>query len=74
MKKGGVLVYSTCTLNPSENEGNVKWFIENNPDFEPMPFELPDWVGRAYENGMATIFPDREGADGFFIAKLRRKD
>ncbi len=73
VKKGGVLVYSTCTLNPSENEENVKWFLQNNSDFEPVPFELPEWVSRNYENGMATIFPDREGADGFFIAKLRRK-
>lgn len=73
VKAGGVLVYSTCTLNPAENENNAQWFSENNLDFEPMPFELPEWVNHKYENGMATIFPDRNGADGFFIAKFRRK-
>ncbi len=72
-RKGGVLVYSTCTLNPAENEENAKWFASNNPDFEPMPFELPEWVDHRYENGMATIFPHRDGADGFFIARFRRK-
>lgn len=73
VKAGGVLVYSTCTLNPAENENNARCFLENNPDFETVPFELPQWVNHKYENGMATIFPDREGADGFFIAKFRRK-
>ncbi len=73
VKKGGVLIYSTCTLNPAENEENAEWFLKNNPDFEPMPFELPEWVVHKYDNGMATIFPDREGADGFFISKFRRK-
>ena len=74
VKKGGVLIYSTCTLNPAENEENVRWFLNENADFEPLPFEIPQWVNCNYENGMATIFPDRDGADGFFIARLRRKD
>ncbi len=74
VKKGGVLIYSTCTLNPAENEENVRWFLNGNTDFEPSPFEIPQWVNCNYENGMATIFPDRDGADGFFIARLRRKD
>ncbi len=73
VKKGGVLVYSTCTLNPAENEENARWFAENNPEFEPMPFEMPRWVSCKNEEGMATIFPDREGADGFFISRFRRK-
>lgn len=73
VKEGGVLVYSTCTLNPAENEENVQWFLSENTEFEPMPFELPEWVSCKYENGMATIFPDREGSDGFFIARFRRK-
>ncbi len=73
VKTGGILIYSTCTLNPAENEENAKWFLESNPQFEPVPFELPQWVTYKYENGMATIFPDRDGADGFFIARFRRK-
>lgn len=73
VRKGGVLIFSTCTLNPSENEENAKWFLNNNPDFELMPFSLPDWVSADCENGMATIFPQREGSDGFFISRFRRK-
>ncbi len=74
VKKGGVLIYSTCTLNPAENEENARWFLKENPSFEPIDFEIPKWVNADYEKGMATIFPDRDGSDGFFISKFRRKD
>lgn len=33
VKKGGTLLYSTCTINPDENKNNVKWFLENNKEF-----------------------------------------
>lgn len=74
VKKGGVLIYSTCTLNPDENEENVRWFLKENPNFEPIDFEIPQWVSVNYEKGMATIFPSRDSSDGFFISKFRRKD
>ena len=43
VKKGGLLIYSTCTINKKENEDMVRWIIENLP-FEPVPIEdvLPD--------------------------------
>ena len=37
VKKGGVLVYSTCTLNKEENEGNIEWFIESHSEFKTEP-------------------------------------
>lgn len=70
VKKGGVLVYSTCTLNRRENEDVVRRFLEQNDRFSTENFELA--ASRlASENGMLTIFPHISGSDGFFIARMR---
>lgn len=72
VKIGGYLIYSTCTINPEENENNVKWFTEQ------FPFELTCFEGNmSYMSddeklkGMVQIFPN-ENTDGFFIARLKR--
>lgn len=70
LKAGGVLVYSTCTLNPEENEKVVSQFLENNPDFVLTPFILGD---TEYKEGMLTLLPHVHHTDGFFIAKITRK-
>ncbi len=71
VKPGGILVYATCTLNKRENEDNVRRFLSEHPEYEPVSF--PVGAGRMAE-GMMTVFPDEfEGADGFFIAKMRRR-
>ena len=70
VKKGGVLVYSTCTLLPRENEENARRFLSDHGDFfVPEDFSVN---GRPYP-AFTTLFPDTEGTDGFFIAKFRRK-
>ncbi|MFT5872251.1 MAG: 16S rRNA (cytosine967-C5)-methyltransferase [Clostridium sp.] len=70
IKKGGVLVYSTCTLNKEENEGNVDWFIENHPEFKIQPVFYGKLGNINYSDvGYATILPN-EYMDGFFIAKI----
>ena len=70
VKKGGVLVYSTCTLLPRENEENARRFLSDHGDlFVPEAFRVN---GRTYP-AFTTLFPDTEGTDGFFIAKFRRK-
>ncbi|MBR6728235.1 MAG: 16S rRNA (cytosine(967)-C(5))-methyltransferase RsmB [Clostridia bacterium] len=66
VKAGGVLVYSTCTLLPAENELQIKAFLAAHPEFVPEPFA----VGSLCCDGMITLAPDTHGTDGFFIAKL----
>ena len=67
LKVGGVLVYSTCTLNPEENEAVVERFLASHPEMEPVPFEV---CGESYSH--YTALPYRTGTDGFFIAKIKR--
>ncbi len=69
VRSGGVLVYSTCTLLPAENEEQVKAFLDRHGDFAAEPFS----VGALQADGMLTLAPDTHGTDGFFIAKLRKK-
>ena len=69
VKLGGTLVYSTCTLFPSENEQNIQRFLENNPHFVLTPFE---YGNLSAPEGYLTLYPDQHGTDGFFIAKLTK--
>lgn len=71
VRNGGVLVYSTCTLNPEENEQVVNRFLANHPDFSAVDFDLGS-LGSS-QNGMRTLYPHLDGCDGFFIAKMIRK-
>jgi len=68
VKKGGVLVYSTCTVNPLENEEVVKNFLLENPEFSLVPAELGESL--TAEDGMMTFYPHIHGTDGFFAAKM----
>ena len=58
LKKDGLLVYSTCTLNRKENEGQIKQFLKKHDDYILIEEQ--------------TIFPDQYGSDGFYMAKLKR--
>lgn len=71
VKRGGTLVYSTCTLFPEENQGNVSRFLAESPDFERCDFRVGNISS---EGGMLTLTPDIHGTDGFFIAKFKRKE
>ena len=70
LKVGGVLIYSTCTIFPEENEENIKAFLANHPDFVLEEWQVGDISAT---NGMITLLPHIHKTDGFFIAKLKRK-
>jgi 16S rRNA (cytosine967-C5)-methyltransferase len=70
VRPGGVLVYSTCTVSPTENERQISTFLESNPDFalEDLGAELP-----ALRRGRCVLtLPHRDRTAGFFLARLRR--
>ena len=65
VKRGGVLLYSTCTVLKAENESTIRDFLVKNSDFEIMPFD-------GAESGEITLYPN-DNYDGFYVAKLRKK-
>ena len=71
VKPGGTLVYSTCTVLRRENEDIVNAFLEAHPEFHPECFDAPEGAGLGTVS-MATLLPQRNGTDGFFICRLRR--
>ena len=75
VKSGGVLVYSTCTLNPAENNLVAERFLKENDGFIPMNIELPASIQRRSKepDHMFTMMPFSGASDGFFAAAFRKK-
>ena len=71
VRPGGVLLYSTCTVLPEENEGVTTAFLDTHPEFALEPFTLPRPIGGCC--GQLTLWPQRYGTDGFYICRMRRK-
>ncbi len=72
VKKGGKLVYSTCSLNPGENTAVVSKFLENNKNFTISKIPNAEKFGIVDEH-MLTVMPHMNDTDGFFIALIERK-
>ena len=74
LKDGGELVYSTCTITSEENTENVRKFLEKNPQFEPVKFEVPENVNGDFDEfGGFCINYKEEILDNFYIMKFRKK-
>jgi 16S rRNA C967 or C1407 C5-methylase (RsmB/RsmF family)/NOL1/NOP2/fmu family ribosome biogenesis protein len=75
LKENGVLVYSTCTFNPGENEENIRWFI-GKQEAEIIRLDVSDFK-RIIEIDFEGIFgygfyPDKVKGEGFFISAVRK--
>lgn len=73
VKTGGILVYATCTMHPQENEGIIRPFLENNPNWQIEP-PTPDspCVSFATEAGWINVLPYTHQMDGFFMVRLKK--
>jgi tRNA (cytosine49-C5)-methyltransferase len=84
LKPGGIMVYSTCTQEPEENEGMISWFLERHPDAELLEIDLPikrsdavtGFEGQQYNPEVRKclrIYPQDNDTEGFFVAKIRKR-
>lgn len=74
VKKGGTLVYSTCSVLKDENVRQAEKFLARHPEFEllPLPETIPASV-RQYETTGLQLLPQRDGIEGFYMCRMRRK-
>ena len=81
LRPGGLLLYSTCTFAPTEDEGVVSWLLENRPDMKLL--EIPQHSGFSpgipgWGNGMESLkqcvrlFPHKIDGEGHFMALLKK--
>ncbi len=73
LKPGGILAYSTCTYNRSENEDNAVWLTQNF-DLEFVKLEVPAEWGILETDGGYRFFPHKVKGEGFFISVFRKKE
>ena len=72
VKKGGTLVYSTCSINPNENRKVCDWFLKEHEDFYSVKVS-PETERCIDEGDYLTLLPHINNCDGFFIAKFIKK-
>lgn len=83
LKPGGTMVYSTCSLEPEENEGTVNYLLENfNAKIMPIKLNIkrteavPEFEGVEYHKDIKhclRLFPQDNDTEGFFVAKIKKE-
>ena len=75
LKEGGILIYSTCTISPKENMGNVYWFLESYPSLELVSIDKKfqkSLKSAIIEKRCMQMLPGVHDSDGFFIAIFKK--
>lgn len=82
LRPGGILVYSTCTFSPEENEGSISAFLDNCPEFSVKKVSAnelfskgrPEWIGARPETAYTfRLWPHRLEGEGHFAAVLQKR-
>jgi NOL1/NOP2/sun family putative RNA methylase len=84
LKPGGTLVYSTCSVEPEEDECMMSWFLQKNENAEPAEIKLPikhgpavtEWDGQQLDVRVSKclrIWPQDNDTEGFFVAKIVKR-
>ncbi len=83
LKPGGTMVYSTCTLEPEEDEGNISFMLDKYPDLKTEKIELDirrsqpvmSFEGKEYNSGVKNclrLWPQDNDTEGFFVTRLKK--
>jgi 16S rRNA (cytosine967-C5)-methyltransferase len=77
VKPGGLIIYSTCTIEENENMNTIEEFLNKNKDFTLSPFDQLisfDENMSSSKEGYIQMFPNIHGTDGFFISRIKKKN